>query len=215
MEKFSIYCSGNASRVLGFYSSIHNRSEYAPEGIFYDGQSLEVFNSLNSWFPYKVLFFDYRKLSKKQLISIHSVTSKKILEFISNNGSDYLICFGDKILKKELIDTYKNKIINFHPSLLPSFKGLRAIDQALNTKVDFLGNSVHFIDEGIDTGGLIIQTVMLREEFDDYEDVLELQFPMFKMVLRDILGFSVSSEELNKEIKHRKKLFLIKSSIDI
>jgi len=122
-----------------------------------------------------------------------------------------LLCFGDKILKKGLVESYKNRLINFHPSILPSFKGLSAIDQANTFGVDFLGNTAHFIDEGIDTGKIIVQTAMLQEDFECYEDVLELQFPMIKIILRDILNYKVSEDDILRELVNRKKPFLIPS----
>jgi phosphoribosylglycinamide formyltransferase-1 len=91
---------------------------------------------------------------------------------------DFLFCFGDRILKGRILEVYKNKIINFHPSLLPAFSGLNAIDKALNSSVQILGNTAHFIDEGIDTGPIIMQSVIPRNSYTCYEDVLSLQIPM-------------------------------------
>lgn len=213
MKKFSIYCSGNASRVIKFYSDEKNRLNFHPEGIFYDGQNKEVVDILYSYFPGRIKFLDHTQLTNNELKRIHTTTSNEIFAFIKNNDSEYLICFGDKILKKELIDSYTNKIINFHPSLLPSFRGLKAIDQAIEAQVDFLGNTAHFIDEGVDTGRIIVQSVMLRDEFEDYEDVLELQFPLLKMILRDILGYYINDDELVQEISSRSKSYLIKNRI--
>ena len=75
-------------------------------------------------------------------------------------------------MKNPLIQKYDKRIINFHPSILPSFKGLNAIDQELKAKVRFLGNTAHFIDEGIDSGEIIIQSAMFRSDYEEYEDVL-------------------------------------------
>ena len=104
-------------------------------------------------------------------------------------------------------------MINFHPSLLPAFKGLQAIDQALAANASILGNTAHYIDEKIDNGKIIIQSAMKCEDFVDYEDVLELQFPMLKIILRDILGFEVSQESIFAEIKNRKKGYLLPTNV--
>ena len=113
-----------------------------------------------------------------------------------------LFCFGTRIRKKELIEEYERKLINFHPSLLPSFKVLRAIDQSLKSGVSFLGNTAHYIDQGIDTGDIILQTAMWAENFDDYEDVLELQYPMMRMILRDIVNLELTEREWFNESCH-------------
>jgi phosphoribosylglycinamide formyltransferase-1 len=59
---------------------------------------------------------------------------------------------------------------------------LNAIDQALKSSVKLLGNTAHFIDEGIDTGPIIMQTVIARDAFRHYDDVLDLQTDMLKTI---------------------------------
>src|SRR2546426_5132141 len=62
-----------------------------------------------------------------------------------------------KIVTQVLIDAYPNRIMNIHPALLPSFPGLRAQKQALDHGVKVSGCTVHFVDEGIDTGPIFMQ----------------------------------------------------------
>ncbi|MDP2216692.1 MAG: phosphoribosylglycinamide formyltransferase [Methanolobus sp.] len=62
-----------------------------------------------------------------------------------------------RIVGREVIEAYRNKIINIHPALLPSFKGLHAQKQAFDYGVRISGCTVHFVDEGMDTGPIIIQ----------------------------------------------------------
>ena len=138
--------------------------------------------------------------------------SSACLKFLEKNQSEYLLCFGNRILKNPLIQKYDKRIINFHPSLLPSFKGLNAIDQALKAKVSFLGNTAHFIDEGIDTGEIIIQSAMFRSDYEEYEDVLELQFPILNILFRDL--FDLKSKKLiDAEIMKRNKPYFLEKKI--
>jgi len=62
-----------------------------------------------------------------------------------------------RILKGEFLRVFKDRVINIHPSLLPSFPGLDAWKQALDYGVKFTGVTVHFVDQGIDTGPIIAQ----------------------------------------------------------
>jgi len=208
-KTFAIYCSGGASRVIKFYSFNSNKSKYKPKKIIYDGNKTEVILKLNKLFKGDIVLFNRQLLSYKEPNKIYKTTSEFIHRVLCEHNIDYTLCFGDKILKKELIGDYKERLINFHPALLPSFKGLYAIDKALEDNVSFIGNTAHFIDEGIDTGEIILQTVMLKEEFENYEDVLELQFPMIKMILRDFLHYEISDNEIFSEITNRKKKYLI------
>ncbi|PIU55783.1 MAG: phosphoribosylglycinamide formyltransferase [Deltaproteobacteria bacterium CG07_land_8_20_14_0_80_38_7] len=73
-----------------------------------------------------------------------------------------LICLAGfmRIISPDFINTFKNKIINIHPSLLPSFPGLEAQKQALEYGVKFTGCTVHFVDELTDHGPIILQAAV-------------------------------------------------------
>ena len=62
-----------------------------------------------------------------------------------------------RILKGEFLRAFEGRVINIHPSLLPAFPGLEAWTQALNYGVKLTGCTVHFVDQGVDTGAIIAQ----------------------------------------------------------
>ncbi len=74
-----------------------------------------------------------------------------------------------KIVTRVLIDAYPNRIMNIHPSLLPSFPGLKAQQQALDWGVKASGCTVHFVTEGVDTGPIIRQAAVPVQEGDTAE----------------------------------------------
>ena len=80
-----------------------------------------------------------------------------------------LVCLAGymRILSKEVIQSFDRKIINIHPSLLPAFPGLNAQKQAIKYGVKFSGCTVHFVDSGIDTGPIIMQTAVPVYDNDD------------------------------------------------
>ena len=80
-----------------------------------------------------------------------------------------LICLAGymRILGEEVIQTFEKKIINIHPSLLPAFPGMNAQKQAINHGVKFSGCTVHFVDFGVDSGPIILQTVVPVYDNDD------------------------------------------------
>ena len=80
-----------------------------------------------------------------------------------------LICLAGymRILGEEVIQTFEKKIINIHPSLLPAFPGLNAQKQAIRHGVKFSGCTVHFVDSGVDSGPIILQTVVPVYDNDD------------------------------------------------
>lgn len=80
-----------------------------------------------------------------------------------------LVCLAGymRIVGPVLLEHYRGKMINIHPSLLPSFPGLHAQRQALEHGVLITGATVHFVDEGCDTGPIIIQSAVPVKEKDD------------------------------------------------
>ncbi|MFO8184851.1 MAG: phosphoribosylglycinamide formyltransferase [Candidatus Aegiribacteria sp.] len=80
-----------------------------------------------------------------------------------------LICLAGlmRILKGPMLSAYGGRILNIHPSLLPSFPGLRAQEQALSYGVKVTGCTVHYVDAGVDTGPIVLQkTVKVRDDDD-------------------------------------------------
>ncbi len=90
-----------------------------------------------------------------------SFESRLYNELKKNNIGPHngLICLAGfmKILSPSFVELYKQRIINVHPSLLPSFKGLHAQKQALLAGVKITGCTVHFIDNSVDSGPIILQ----------------------------------------------------------
>ena len=78
-----------------------------------------------------------------------------------------------RILKGPLLEAFENRIMNIHPSLLPSFKGLDGVGQALDYGAKVVGCTVHFVDRSVDGGAIILQAPVLVEAGDDKERVLE------------------------------------------
>jgi phosphoribosylglycinamide formyltransferase-1 len=84
---------------------------------------------------------------------------RKILEVLKQYDIDLLLLAGYfQLLGPKIIEAYRNRILNIHPSLLPSFKGLHAQKQALEYGVKVAGCTVHFVDEGLDSGPIILQS---------------------------------------------------------
>lgn len=99
---------------------------------------------------------------------------KKIVETLENKEVELVVLAGYmRILSSYFIKAYKNKIINIHPALLPSFPGLQAQKQAVEYGVKISGCTVHFVDEGMDSGPIILQSAVEVSEDDTEESLAE------------------------------------------
>jgi phosphoribosylglycinamide formyltransferase 1 len=97
----------------------------------------------------------------------------KTLEKYKVTPKSGLVCLAGfmRIISPEFIAKYKNRILNIHPALLPSFPGLHAQKQALDYGVKYSGCTVHFVDSGVDTGPIILQEIVPIKD-DDTEETL-------------------------------------------
>lgn len=95
-----------------------------------------------------------------------------IIENIDNNSIDLIVLAGYmRILSSSFVKKYRYRIINIHPALLPSFPGLDAQRQAIEYGVKVSGCTVHFVDEGVDTGPIILQKAVEVKESDDIDSL--------------------------------------------
>ena len=159
---------------------------------------------------------------KFQKIIINNKLSKKKFEReLQNNLKKLkpgLICLAGfmKVLSSFIIKKWKNKIINVHPSLLPSFKGLNAHEKALNKGVKISGCTIHFVDENLDSGPIIAQAAtIVHKKMTDKElsvKILKMEHKIYPEVINLFAKKKISVKKNKVFIKDEKKLnFFIKS----
>lgn len=177
---FAFYVSGGASRLKALFKKqsrvLQSVCFVVHDGLFDDGLKTLCDNKRIAY-----LNVDYQHLnisSKDKSIYL----SKVLLDKLTRYNAGYCFCFGDRILKGEILVAFRNRIINFHPAVLPSFPGVYAIDKAREANSFLLGNTAHFIDAGIDTGPIIIQSIIHSSTFVNYEDVLDSQIVMLEQI---------------------------------
>lgn len=109
---------------------------------------------------------------------------EKLLEYLETNQVDYMISFFSKLYVGRLLEVYQDRIINLHPSLLPAFKGLDGFGDAINYGVQFVGSTIHFIDEQMDAGKIIMQTVC---PVDRNADIVHTRHRIFQQQCKSLL----------------------------
>jgi len=124
-----------------------------------------------------------------------------------------LVCLAGymRLLSPEFIRAFPNRILNIHPSLLPSFKGLDAQKQAIEYGVKVSGCTVHFVDESLDNGAIVAQKVVEVKDNDTPEmlaaRILEHEHALYAEVVKmivevkiEIVGRRVKMKELAADL---------------
>ncbi|MBN1288411.1 MAG: phosphoribosylglycinamide formyltransferase [Actinobacteria bacterium] len=97
---------------------------------------------------------------------------RAIMSILRDEDVDLVVLAGYmKLVGPELVLAYKGRIMNIHPALLPSFPGTHGVEDALEYGVKVSGVTVHFVDEGLDTGPVIAQEAVTVKEDDDAESL--------------------------------------------
>ncbi|MBI5204991.1 MAG: phosphoribosylglycinamide formyltransferase [Nitrospirae bacterium] len=121
----------------------------------------------------------YLFINPKEFAS-RDVFFSRIADELKARGVELVILAGFmRIVRKPLIDAFPGRIMNIHPALLPAFPGLHGQKQALDYGVKISGCTVHFVDEGMDTGPVIIQAAVPVFP-DDTEDTLSERILSFE-----------------------------------
>ena len=122
----------------------------------------------------------------------------KVIHAVQQQNPTWIILAGFmKILPKDFVQAFQNRIINIHPSLLPLFPGLHAQEQAIDAGAKETGCTVHFVDEGCDTGPIILQKKMAILPNDTAEAVAARLLPIEHAALVEAVQFLEKQNPFN------------------
>ncbi|RFU68908.1 phosphoribosylglycinamide formyltransferase [Peribacillus saganii] len=168
MSRIAVFASGNGSNFQAIVEAIRNKLLDAtvcllvsdnPEAFAVDRARQEDINTF--------IFQPKQYASKDEF-------EKEILEQLRLEQIELIVLAGYmRLIGNTLLNAYPRHIINIHPSLLPAFPGKDAIGQAISAGVKETGVTVHFVDEGMDTGTVIEQIAVPILENDTRESLQE------------------------------------------
>jgi phosphoribosylglycinamide formyltransferase-1 len=108
-----------------------------------------------------------------------SARDLRIADWLEDHGVEIVVLAGYmQLLSVEFLERFPDAVINVHPSLLPAFPGIGAIEQALAYGVKVFGVTVHFVDAGVDSGPVILQRAVELPDARDPEEVLAALRPI-------------------------------------
>jgi phosphoribosylglycinamide formyltransferase 1 len=119
-----------------------------------------------------------------------SARDTAIADWMTHRGAELIVLAGYMaLLTSPFLQRFESAVVNVHPSLLPAFPGMRAIEQALHYGVKVFGVTVHFVEDdgGVDTGPVILQRAIELPDVDDPEQVHELLRPIEHALVPEVV----------------------------
>jgi phosphoribosylglycinamide formyltransferase-1 len=146
----------------------------------------------------KALYIDPRGPGREEY-------DRQLIENLDAEGVDLVVLTGYmRILSPSFVKHYRNRILNIHPALLPSFRGMNAFQQALDYGVRWTGTTIHIVDEEVDHGPIIYQMPVPIRENDTHESLkARIQRAEYRAYPRAIKKFI----ECRSKVMGRKLLF--------
>jgi len=123
-------------------------------------------------------------------------------QWLAERGVELVVLAGYmRLLSEAFLSRFPNRVINVHPALLPAFRGLDAIQQALDYGVKVFGVTVHFVDQSVDSGPVILQRAIELPDAAEAEAVHDLLRPLEHELLPEAIRLiargAVSFDEAN------------------
>ena len=163
--KIAILISGRGSNMLNIIEACNNKKLYSSVDLVVSNRPNAVGLKVASKHKVRTEVLDSNNLTKENFESL--------LDKILKKNNINLVCLAGfmKILSKDFVKKWPKMILNIHPSILPSFKGLNAQRQAIENKAKYSGCTVHFVNEEMDSGEIIDQKIVAISTNDDVDSL--------------------------------------------
>jgi phosphoribosylglycinamide formyltransferase 1 len=128
-------------------------------------------------------------------------------DWIESRGADLVVLAGYmQLLSSEFVTRFRNRVINVHPALLPAFPGIDAVQQAIDHGSKITGVTVHFVDEGVDSGPIIMQRpvpVAPSRDWDETEKAIHAtEHALLPEAIRLIAAGRIRIDDENPRLVH-------------
>ena len=163
--KIAILISGRGSNMLNIIEACNNKKLYSSVNLVVSNRPNVLGLKVASKYKVRTEILDSNNLTKENFESL--------LDKILKKNNINLVCLAGfmKILSKDFVKKWPKMILNIHPSILPSFKGLNAQRQAIENKAKYSGCTVHFVNEEMDSGEIIDQKIVSISNNDDVDSL--------------------------------------------
>jgi len=180
----AVFISGEGSNLKSLYS--YSKKKTSPIDI-----KIVVTNNKNA----KGLIFSKIKKIRSFAINYSNKNyAEKKIELIVKKNKIELICLAGfmKILSRKFIKSFKGRILNIHPSLLPKYKGLNTHKRVIKNNEKFSGCTVHIVNEKLDSGKIVLQKkIKVRKSDDEFKlskKILKIEHKIYPLAIKKLFS---------------------------
>ncbi|MEH7107753.1 MULTISPECIES: phosphoribosylglycinamide formyltransferase [Bacillaceae] len=198
MKKIAVFASGSGSNFQAIVDAVHNGKLSAQLTLLVCDKpgAYVIERAKGTGIPFFVF-------NPKDYHSKHDF-EQEIVSLLKENQIDFVVLAGYmRLIGPTLLREFEGKIVNIHPSLLPNFPGKDAIGQALAAQAEWSGVTIHFVDEGMDTGPIIVQERVRLEENETRESLQTKIQAIEHKLYPDILQMLLTRGEVGEHEKTR------------
>lgn len=165
--RVGVLASGTGTNLQAILDSVHGRGSVEVVGVASDNPGAQALERAASAGVATGVF-------ERGSYPDREARDQAIADWLDQQGVDLVVLAGYmQLLSGAFVHRFRNRVINVHPALLPSFPGLDAIGQAIAHGVRVTGVTVHFVDEGVDTGPILLQRSVELSYTESVRDVEE------------------------------------------
>lgn len=149
--RVAVLASGEGTNLQALLDHVHGRDGIAVVAVASDRPAARALERARSAGVVSSVF-------ERKQYEDRASRDRAMAAWLTERGAELIVLAGYmQLLSPEFVRRFAGRVINVHPALLPAFPGLRAVEHALDYGVKVFGVTVHFVDEGIDTGPVILQ----------------------------------------------------------
>lgn len=184
MIKLAVFASGTGSNFVNLVKHDGLKQYAIIDLLVCDNPQAKVIEKAKS-LGIDTLVFEPKNYSSKQAYEDMLLTAVKEYEYLILAG--YM-----RIISSYFLENYQGKVINIHPSLLPLYKGVESIKRAYDNKDEYIGVTIHYVNEKVDDGEIIAQDKFVVDYTQNLDDVTQLvhalEHQLYPKTLIDLLN---------------------------
>lgn len=168
MQRFAVFASGNGSNLQAIIDAVKAGEIKAELALVFSNNETAMALKRAETAGIKTVMLSHKAYTNRQSYD------RDIIIHLKEHDIDFIVLAGYmRLLTPFFVKAYPRKILNIHPSLLPSFKGVDGIKDAMTYGAKVTGATVHFVDDKMDHGPIILQEAVRVADNDTFESLAE------------------------------------------